>query len=313
MTIVTPCVAGCDVSKDRLDLHIAPCGAVLQVTNDVAGFSLLADRACAAGASLVVVEATGGYERGLVQSLWAAGLPVSVVNPRRVRDFARASGRLAKTDAIDAEVLSAFALAFKPEPTAPQSAQLSRIRAIVGRRRQTIAMRTAEKTRLAQCTDGAMRQMIEQVIALFDSQIGALDRQLAASIKANRTMARKYTVLSSVPGIGPVSAASLIADLPELGTLTRRQIASLVGLAPFNRDSGAMRGRRTIWGGRRALRTGLYMPALTASRSNWVYKAFKAKLEAQGKPQKLILTAIMRKMIVTMNAMIRDDKLWNKA
>ena len=313
MTNVTPCIAGCDVSKDYLDVHIAPAGKAFRVANDAAGHALLIARLHEAGASLVVVEATGGYEQGLVQRLWAADQPVSVVNPRRVRDFARASGRLAKTDRVDAEVLTAFGLALKPEPTPSQSAELSRIRALVVRRRQTITMRTAEKTRLAQCSDDTARAMIKESIALFDRQIRELERWLVAAIGTSCALARKYTVLNSVPGIGPVSAATLIAELPELGRLTRRQIASLVGLVPFNRDSGKMRGRRTIWGGRRSVRTGLYMPALTASRSNPLYQAFRAKLEAEGKPQKLILTAIMRKMIVTMNAMIRDDKEWAKA
>ena len=313
MLNVTPCVAGCDVSKDYLDLHVFPGGETLRVTNDAAGHALLIAFLQRTRAELLVVEATGGYERALVQSLWAAQLAVSVVNPRRVREFARASGYLAKTDRIDAEVLAAFGQVLNPEPTASQSVELQQIRAIVVRRRQITGMRAAEKTRVQQCSDAAMRATIDEAIALFDRQIKALDRALKVAILAVKSLARKYAVLLSAPGIGPVSAAAMIADAPELGQLTRRQIASLVGLAPFNRDSGRMRGKRTIWGGRGSLRRGLYMPALTAARSHPLFRAFRAKLEAAGKPQKVILTAIMRKMVVTLNAMIRDDKEWSKA
>ncbi len=190
---------------------------------------------------------------------------------------------------------------------------MSRVRAFVVRRRQTIANRNAEKTRLKQCADAAVQALIEEQIRLHDRQIVELDRQIAALIAQDQVLAHKRDLIVSVPGAGPVSAATLIAELPELGRLTRRQIASLAGLAPFNRDSGKMRGRRTIWGGRRTLRTSLYMPALAAARSNRVFKIFRARLEAQGKPQKVILTAIMRKLLVTLNAMLRDNKAWKSA
>ena len=310
MTTIPARLCGCDVSKDHIDGCLLPSNQVLRCANQADAIDAFLATLQQQDVSLVVVEASGGYERGLVEALWQAGLPVAVVNPRQVRDFARACGQLAKTDLIDARIIASFAIAIAPEPSAPVDDMLIKLKALVTRRRQLVGMRKAEKTRLPQCRDNDLKASILDMIALLSDRIDRLEGQIRTLLKTHPVTAQRHDLLTSMKGIGPVTAAMLIAELPELGQLTRRQIAALLGLAPLNRDSGLMRGRRKIWGGRKALRNQLYMPALTAARSNPTMRRLYTRMERDGKPHKVILTAIMRKMIVTLNAMMKTGNHW---
>lgn len=299
---------GIDVSRDRLDVHILPQGLSHALSHDEAGLAalveLLGRQSC-----LVVLEATGGLQDRAALALAAAGLLVAVVNPRQVRDFARATGRLAKTDALDAQAIARFAQAVRPEPRPLPDEERQGLIDLVARRRQLVEMRAMEKTRRSRIAP-ALRKRLEEHIAWLTKAIAELDLEIGATLRQSRVWRADDDLLDSVPGLGPVTRATLFAKLPELGSLGRRQIAALVGLAPFNHDSGASRGRRAIRGGRADVRTALYMATVSAIRCNPTFKAFYQRLRDAGKPPKLAITATMRKLLTTINAIMRSKTAW---
>jgi len=300
---------GIDVAKDRLDVAQRPGIEAWEVTNDDRGIADLVARLKALRPTLVVLEATGGIELPLVGALAAVGLPVVVVNPRQTREFARATGRLAKTDAIDAQVLARFAEAVRPALRPLPDAASQQLSGLVARRRQVIEMLTAEKNRLRTAAP-AVRDHIKEHILWLERSLSDLDSELGQAIHSSDIWRAQDNLLQSAPGVGPVLSTTLLAELPELGSLNRKEIAALVGVAPLNRDSGTLRGRRTVWGGRSQVRTALYMAALVASRFNPVIRAFYQRLEAAGKPKKVALTACMRKLLTILNAMMRHQTPW---
>ena len=300
---------GIDVAKERLDVAQRPPGAIWHVANDDRGIAELMARLVQLKPVLVVLEATGGMEVPLVGAVAAAGLPVVVINPRQAREFARATGRLAKTDAIDAQVLAQFAEAVKPEPRPLPDAATQELSALMTRRRQLIDMLTAEKNRLRSAAR-AVRPSIQEHIAWLERRLVDLDRDLNQTIRSSAIWRQKDNLLQSTPGVGPVVSTTLLAGLPELGRLNRKEIAALVGVAPLNRDSGTLRGRRMVWGGRPKVRAALYMATLVATRRNPVIRAFYERLLAVGKPKKVALTACMRKLLTILNAMIRNRTPW---
>lgn len=304
-----PCFIGIDVAKAQLDIAVRPSGARWAVPNDPSGVTTLVDQLQALHPTLIVLEATGGLERAVTGALATAGLPVVVVNPRQVRDVARAIGQLAKTDALDARALAHFADVIRPTPRPLPDAQTQELRALLGRRQQLIGMRTAAQNRLAG-TSGRLAQDIEAHIAWLNARIATLDDDLETTLRASPLGRENDDLSQSAPGIGPVCARTLLLELPELGTLTRQQIAALVGVAPLNCDSGTLRGRRTIWGGRAHVRTVLYMGTLVATRFNPRIKAFYQRLLAAGKLKKVALTACMHKLLTILNAMLKHRKAW---
>jgi len=307
---MSPTFIGIDVAKDHLDAHLLPQGEALTSAADAAGVTSLVDRLQAVRPALIVLEATGGYESLVAAELAAADLPVAVVNPRQVRDFARALGLLAKTDAIDAHVLALFAEKVQPPVRTPPDEREQRLKALVTRRRQLVAMRTAELNRRAQANP-EVRKSIDAVLKILHRQIEDVEHDIDGTIRHSRLWHEKDILLQSVPGVGPGTSRTLLAALPELGRLNRRQIASLVGLAPFNRDSGRWRGERSIWGGRAEVRTALYMATLSAVRFNPVLRVFYQRLRAAGKKAKVALTACMRKLLVILNALLRTRQKWH--
>ena len=300
---------GIDVAKEMLDVALRPTGERWRVEHDAAGLEQLLARLQAPAPALIVLEATGGLELELVAALAAAALPVVVVNPRQVRDFARATGRLAKTDALDAAVLAHFAEAVRPPQRPLSDAQTQTLRQLLTRRRQLVVMRVAEGQRLTRA-GAAVRPGIEAHLAWLEQQLSALEDELRQALQQSPVWRERDALLRSVPGVGEQLSLTLLAELPELGRLDRRQAAALVGVAPFNRDSGRMRGRRTIWGGRARVRAMLYMGALSASRHNPLIRAFYQRLLAAGKPKKVALTACMRKLLVILNAMLKHHTPW---
>jgi len=301
---------GIDVSKARLDVAIWPGGESWEEEHTEAGIAGLVEKARKAGPQIVVLEATGGLEMDVAVGLAQAGLAVAVVNPRQVRDFAKSLGKLAKTDRIDALVLARFADAVQPEARFMVDEQQQRLSALVARRRQVIDMRVAEKNRL--CTvHEEVREGLELHIEWLSKEIEDLDGKIQEEIQSSPFWREKEQLLRTVPGVGPVASATLLAELPELGHLNRKQIAALGGLAPFNRDSGTMKGKRCIWGGRVEVRTSLYMAALSASRFNPVFKEFYDRLIKQGKVFKVAITACMRKLLTILNAMLKANRPWN--
>lgn len=305
-------VVGIDISKDRLDVACLP-QAVRTFPafgNDSKGHATLVAHLREVAPRLIVLESTGGYQRVLVAALAAAGLPVVVVNPRQVRDFARALGVLAKTDAIDAMVLARFGEKVNPPQRPLPGADSTALIDLLARRRQLIELRTAESNRLGQATSPRIRTSIRAVLVTIEKQIAAIDDDLDDRIKKSPAWKEKEDLLTSVPGVGPLTARTLLACLPELGGTSRQAIAALVGVAPINRDSGTMRGKRTTWGGRKVVRSALYMAALVATRYNPVLKAHYAKLLAAGKAKKLALVACVRKLLVTLNALLRTRTPW---
>lgn len=305
---------GIDVSKERLDIAVHESGEVFGWENEEAAFPALIERLQALNPTLIVLEASGGYEQNALFALIAAGLPAALVNPRQTHNFAKAIGYLAKTDRIDAKVLAHFAAVVRPAcAKAPAPAQLALIE-LVHRRQALIEMLTAEKNRLRLTRTAAARRMIEAHIDWLMRQIEDMDGELRAAVAAGASAWRELeALLVSVPGIGRLAVATLLALLPELGQLNRREIAALVGVAPFNRDSGRKQGLRQIAGGRAAVRTMLYMCTVAGLRCNPVLKNFYARLKAQGKPSKVALTACIRKLLVMLNAIVRDRKPWNAA
>ena len=304
---------GIDVAKDRLDVHLRPSGEAFAVARDGKGLEELTARLGGLEVALAVLEATGGFEVTVAAALCAAGLPLAVVNPRQIRDFARATGRLAKTDALDAAAIAHFAEAVRPEPRPVPDEQARALGELVTRRRQIVEMMTAERNRRQRLASRRMVKSVDRLLKALQRELSDLETDLDDTIRKTPAWRQAEDLLKSVPGIGDVTARTLIADLPELGTLSRRRIAALVGVAPFNRDSGTMRGRRTVQGGRANVRATLYMAALVASRHNPHLKTFYQRLIDAGKPKKLALTALMRKLLTILNAILRDRKPWKTA
>lgn len=300
---------GIDVSKATLDTAVDGAPTVQQHANDAAGIAALTNWVAEQDAVLVVVEASGGWEMGLVGSLAAAGLPVAVVNPTRVRNFAKAMGQYAKTDRIDARVLARFAAVVKPPVRSLKTGEQVQLLAVITRRQQVVDILTQEKNRRVTTLD-EMRERLEQHIRWLESELADLDDQLEALVDHCAEWQAKKKIMMSVKGVGVVTANTLLADLPELGTLNRSQIAALAGLAPLNKDSGRKQGKRHIFGGRKAVRSKLYMAALSAAKHNPVIRSFYERLLANGKLPKVALTACMRKLLVILNAMIRDMEPW---
>ena len=304
---------GIDVAKDRLDVHVRPSGEAFSVARDGKGLDELVARLRKLGVALIVVEATGGFETTVAGALCAAGLPLAVVNPRQVRAFARATGRLAKTDALDAAVIAHFAEAVRPEARPVPDAQAQALGELVTRRRQIVEMMTAERNRRKRLTNRRMIKSIDRLLKALQRELSDLEADLDEAIRETPAWRETENPLKSVPGIGDITARVLIADLPELGTLDRKKIAALVGVAPFNRDSGTLRGKRTIRGGRANVRAALYMAALVASQHNPILRCFYQRLLKAGKPKKLALTAVMRKLLTILNAIVRDQTPWQHA
>lgn len=301
---------GIDVSKAWLDVAVDGASAVTRHGNDGAGHAALAE--LLNGAELVVVEATGGYELDLVRALQRAGASVAVVNPRRVRDFARASGRLAKTDRIDALAIAQFARAMRPAQTPMIEDGRMALAGLVARRRQVIDMAVAEENRLEHAS-AALAGMIRDHILQLKDQLAGIDIAIALAIDADEASKARRAILESVPGVGQITAAVLIAELPELGAIDDKKIAALVGVAPVAHDSGTLRGQRHIAGGRGSVRCALYMAALSAVRFNPTIKAFHRRLRDNGKRPKVALVAAMRKLIILLNTLVRRNQMWNPA
>lgn len=300
---------GIDVAKHNMDVAVYPSGHRWSFTNNDKGISQAVTRLHELSPALVVMEATGYIELPLTAALAVAGLPTVVVNPRQVRDFARAMGRLSKTDAIDAQVMAYFAATVQPKPRPMPNSQTRELSAILARRRQVVEMIVAERNRLG-IANGAVREGIQDHIRWLEGELTNVDNNLTRIIQKSPLWREKYELLRSVPGVGPVLSTTLLADLPELGSLNRRQIAALVGVAPLNRDSGTFRGKRRVWGGRAKVRAVLYMATLVATRHNAVIRAFYQRLNAAGKEKKVALTACMRKLLTILNAVIRSRTPW---
>ena len=306
-------VVGIDVSKDKLDVHVAPSGTAFVVGNDHAGIEDLAARLAPLAPEAVALEATGGFETLAVAALSGAGLPVMVVNPAQVRAFANALGKRAKTDPIDAGVIAAFVTATRTELRPLPDAETRALGELVTRRRQIVAMIVAEENRARTVTARAARKSIKRLLAALRRELESLDADLDERIRKSPLWQVRETLLTSVPGVGPTVARTLIAELPELGSLDRRQIAALAGLAPWTRQSGKWRGKSFIGGGRSRVRAALFMAALVACRHNPTLKAFRDRLVADGKPKIVAVVATMRKMLTILNAIIRDNSPWKTA
>jgi transposase len=302
------CFVGIDVAKDHLDVAVRPTGVARRFAADE--LHALVGFVQQARPTLVVMEATGGLETAVAAALAAAGLAVAIVNPRQPRDFAKALGKLAKTDAIDAAVLAHFGEAVRPEPRPLPDAQTRELEALVMRRRQLLEMLIAERCRLSSCRVGSMRKSLEQHIEWLRRQMKDLDKDITKSVRNSPMWREKDDLLQSVPGVGPVVSSMVLVSLRELGTLNRKQIAALVGVAPLNRDSGKMQGKRSIWGGRAPMRAALYMATLVATKRNDTIRAFYQRLLIAGKAKKVALVACMRKLLTMLNAMLRSGRRW---
>ena len=302
---------GIDVAKDSLEACLLPDGRRWSETNDRDGVRRLLEALPPAGQCLVVVEATGGYQRAVVAELIAAGHNTAVVNPRQVRDFARGLGLLAKTDRLDAEATARFGQQAAPRLVEPASPQEELLQELVARRRQLVELRAAETCRLETASTRAVIKSIRGVIEQLGKLIGKIEKELSELVESDDRLQGRAAALQTAPGVGAVTAVTLVAELPELGRLGRGQISALVGLAPFSRDSGKFHGRRAIWGGRASVRCVLYMAALTARRFNPVIRAFGERLVAAGKPFKVVMVACMRKLLVILNAILKNNSAWN--
>lgn len=304
---------GIDVSKKQLDVHVRPSGEAFVVARDAEGLAMLVERLRSLGVHLVVLEATGGFETTAAAAIAAAQLPLAVVNPRQIRDFARAIGRLAKTDTLDAEVIARFAEAVRPEtrPIATEEAQA--LGELVARRRQLLEMIVAETNRRRHLTQPRLIRGLDRHLKALQLELSELEQDLDDQIRGSPVWREKEDLLRSAPGIGPTTARVLIAELPELGSLDRRKIAALVGLAPINRDSGVMRGARHIAGGRAIVRSALYMATVAATRHNPLIGSFYKRLRAVGKPAKVALVAAAHKLLTILNAMLRENTAWRNA
>jgi len=300
---------GIDVSKAHLDVAVMPGGEQWRVANSAKDHEVLVDRLKELGPDVIVLEATGGWETALMAALGASELPVVRMNPRRVREFAKAIGRLAKTDAIDATVLALFGQAVRPTPRPLKGAETQELEALVTRRRQLLEMLVQEKNRLS-IAPKRIRKDIDGLIAELERRLQHLNQDLDKAVKASPLWRTNDELMQSVPGVGPVLTRSVLGGLVEIGILNRRQISALVGVAPFNRDSGEQKGRRVIWGGRREIRRALYMATFSAIRCNPVIAAYYQRLRAMGKKFKVAMVACMRKLLVILNAIMRDKTPW---
>ncbi len=304
-------VVGIDVAKAKLDVALSPTASIITLPNTEEGLYPLVTQLRTLRPTRIIIEATGGYEQLAVRLLVDAGLPVIVVNPRQVRAFAKALGLLAKTDAIDARLLALFGVQVQPAQRAQPDPGTAALAALLTRRRQLIAMMTDEKHRRPQAPP-AIRQTIQAHLTWLEHQVATLDQEFTTTIRQSPVWQEHEDLLQSVPGVGPVMSRTLLADLPELGKLNRKQIAALVGIAPFNQDSGLRRGRRTCWGGRAPVRTALYMATLVATRHNPVIAACYQRLLAAGKRKKVALVACMRKLLTILNAMVKHQRKWQE-
>jgi transposase len=302
---------GIDVSKEHLDVAVLPHGTAFTLSYDADGLGQVVDRLRAFGPCLIVVEATGGYERRLVASLIDAGLAVALVNPRQVRDYARGVGRLAKTDRLDAAILARFAREVQPRPLAKTPEKQRELDELIGRRRQLLELQTAESNRRETTSSARALQSIDQVLEVLAEHLEQLNAAIAALIESDDDWRHRQQLLQSVPGVGTVTSATLLAELPELGRLNRQEIAALVGLAPFNHDSGKFRGQRSIYGGRAGVRQCLYMAALSAQRCNPGLRRFAERLKKAGKKFKVVITACMRKLLILLNRLVQTNSTWN--
>jgi len=303
---------GIDVSKDRLDVAVGDAGQCFSVENTEKGIEGLVKQMKALEPELIVMEATGGYERLCAAMLAAGGLSLSVVNPRQVRDFAKSKGILAKTDRLDARVLALFGEAIKPEARALPDAQQQLLDELMLRRRQIVAGLVAEKNRLGMAHTAAVKKSLRKAIAFYERLLADVDRQVGEHIERSPLWRAREDLLRSFKGVGPVSSRTLIGDLPELGSLDRKRIAALVGVAPVARDSGKRKRTRAIFGGRGQVRAALYMVAITAIRTNAPISQFYQRLRAAGKPAKVAIVACMRKILIILNAMVRNHSRWNE-
>jgi transposase len=301
---------GIDVSKDHLDIAAWPAGPSWRVENDDQGAADTAAKLRGLGVRLVVLEATGSYGHLVFASLWAAGIPAAMINPRQTRAFAKSIGKTAKTDAIDARVLAQFAATVRPPARPPRDETTQELQAVLGRRRQLIDMLTAEKNRL-HTAPKAIRTNIKDHIAQLERWLEEIDGDLRKRLEANPYWRSQDEILQSTKGVGPVLSVTLIADLPELGRLNHKEISSLVGIAPLNRDSGRYRGQRKIWGGRAKVRTILYVATRSAVRFNPAVRSLYLRLLAAGKPELVAMVACMRKLLTVLNAMIRHQTRWS--
>lgn len=300
---------GIDVSKARLDIAVVPSGRAWSVGNDTAGIRRLVRQLQRSAPELIVVEATSTFHVAVSNALSAAGLPLAVCNPRYVREFARAAGRLAKTDALDAQIIALFGQRMRPATRPMPDAETQQLQSLVARRRQVTEMIVMERNHLHSAAR-AVATDVRAHLRQLEQRLRRLDRQIHERIQQRPQWQARDVLLQSMPGVGPVSSATLIAMLPELGQADEKQIAALVGLAPLNRDSGLLRGRRTVWGGRAHVRSTLYMGTTVARRYNPILKTFYGRLIAAGKPQKVAHTACMRKLVIMLNAMVRDEQVW---
>jgi transposase len=306
------CFVGIDVAKAHLDVCLLPGGETRQVANDARGVAKLVNLLTTRKPTLIVLEATGKYETNVLVEIAAAGLPVAMVNPRQVRGFARAIGLSAKTDRLDAALLARFARDLRP-PVRPLPSENQRLlQELLARRRQLIEFRSAENNRLKQTRSKDVKRSIQKMLDVLQKQLDQLQQQLDEAIQNCDCLKAKDELLQSAPGVGAVVSHTLLIELPELGTLNRRQIACLVGVAPLNRDSGIMRGKRMVWGGRAAVRSALYMAALVATKCNPIIRDFYKRLRDAGKPAKVALTACMRKLLTILNIMVANNTPWRK-
>ncbi|HYG90461.1 MAG TPA: IS110 family transposase [Azospirillum sp.] len=305
-------IVGIDVSKDRLDVHVLPSGEAFAVARDAEGLAALVARLHAAPVTLVGLEATGGFETVVAATLAAAALPV-VVNPASIRAYAQALGQRAKTDALDAAVIARFLEAARPAVRPLPDAQTQLLADLTARRRQIIQMLVAERQREKRTTHARLKRSIGRLVAALEKELAELDRDIDEAVRGSPAWRAKEELLTSVPGVGPTTARTLLAELPELGQLDRRQIAALAGLAPWTRRSGQWRGQSFIGGGRSAVRASLFMAAMVAARHNPVLRAFRQRLIDAGKPKLVALIAVARKLLTILNAIVRDDKPWRTA
>ena len=303
---------GIDVSKTQLDVHLRPSGEVWTEENTSQGWIRIVQRFAQLRPTLIVMEATGGLEQPLAALLTSESLSVAIANPRQVRDFARSTGRLAKTDRLDAEAISHFAEVIRPQPRPLPDEPTQQLNALVTRRRQIVERIVAEENRCPNATP-IVRDRIRSHVKWLRQELKALDDDLDQTLRQSPVWREKRETLCSAPGVGPVVSSTLLAELPELGTLNGKEISALVGVAPFNAESGTWRGRRVIWGGRKASRSALYMATLVATRFNPVIRDFYQRLLERGKPKKVALTACMRKFLVILNAMVKSGTHWNSA
>lgn len=301
---------GIDIAKNTYEVAFGVGGDVVSFTYDAKGFQQLRSRLRDLGRCLIVVEASGGLQRRLVAELLDEGFAVAVVNPRQVRDFAKGHGLLAKTDALDAAILARFARDVQPRTVSKTSENQAELVQLLTRRRQLLELHTMESNRLPMATSKLTRRSVQRLLKLLEQQIEQLARAITELIQSDDDYRNQDQILQSVPGLGPVTASTLLGELPELGKLNRQEISALVGVAPFNRDTGIMKGRRSIWGGRSMVRAVLYMAALAACRCNPVIRRFADRLTQRGKPFKVVLTACMRKLLVILNTLVRNQTPW---